>query len=117
MTDKRVEVLSYTDRVEDYMEVSDFIITKPGGMTLAEALVKGLPIFIISPIPGHEEGNAQFLLNMGCAVRVWNHSDFDLLLKETLENPLRLRHIKEMASYLAKPYAAENVVALIEKMI
>jgi len=116
-SNKTMKVISYTDRVAEYMDVSDFIVTKPGGMTIAESLVKGLPMFIISPIPGQEEENAQFLLNIGCAARIWNHSNFDILLKETLENPLRLRHMKEMSSFLAKPYASENIIALIENLI
>ncbi|HHV58824.1 MAG TPA: UDP-N-acetylglucosamine--LPS N-acetylglucosamine transferase [Clostridiaceae bacterium] len=114
---KPIKIISYTDRVADYMEVSDFIITKPGGMTLAESLVKVLPIFIVSPIPGHEEDNAQFLLNMGCAVRIWKYTDMDIIIKETIENPLRLNQMKEMAKFLARPYAAENTVTLVENLI
>jgi len=33
------------------MDASDFIVTKPGAMTISEALVKRLPALIISPIP------------------------------------------------------------------
>jgi len=38
------------------------IITKPGGVTLSEALHKRLPIFTHSSLPGQEEINKQYLL-------------------------------------------------------
>ncbi|CAM4106309.1 MGDG synthase family glycosyltransferase [Lederbergia lenta] len=39
----------------------DAIITKPGGVTISEALKKGLPIFIHSALPGQEEINLSLL--------------------------------------------------------
>ena len=42
---------------------SQAIITKPGGVTLSEALYKRLPIFIHSSLPGQEEINKEYLLS------------------------------------------------------
>ena len=39
------------------------IITKPGGVTISEALNKKLPIFIHSSLPGQEDINKDYLLN------------------------------------------------------
>ena len=47
----------------ELMAISDLIITKPGGMTSAEALCRGLPMIIYRPIPGQEEANTAFLTN------------------------------------------------------
>ena len=44
---KTVRILSFTNRISDLMDISDFIITKPGGVTIAEALVKRIPIIIM----------------------------------------------------------------------
>ena len=114
--DKKVKILGYTNLVADYMEVSDFIITKPGGLTISEALIKELPIFIMSPIPGQEEKNAQFLVNSGAAVRITPEDNIDSILRQTLENPLRLRYMKEMSRSLAKPHAAEDIMLLLEEL-
>ncbi|MBT2665674.1 galactosyldiacylglycerol synthase [Bacillus sp. ISL-4] len=43
-----------------YEEV-DAIVTKPGGVTISEALQKRLPIFVHSMLPGQEEINLQYL--------------------------------------------------------
>ncbi len=112
---KKVKVFSYTNRVADIMDAADFIITKPGGMTISEALVKELPIFIISPIPGQEERNAQYLVNNGAAVRIYEsaYSAID----QIIDNPLRIKHLTEMARHLSKPHAAEDIVGLMKSLV
>jgi processive 1,2-diacylglycerol beta-glucosyltransferase len=112
-TKKNIHILGFTNSVADYMEVSDFIVTKPGGMTISEALVKGLPILIISPIPGQEEGNAHFLINSGAAVRLLPTDQIDSILCQIADNPLRIRHMKEMAGFLARPDACSNITTLM----
>ncbi|MFA6308971.1 MAG: glycosyltransferase, partial [Clostridia bacterium] len=77
---KSVKIISYTDSVADFMQISDLIITKPGGVTVSEALAESLPIIIMSPIPGQEERNAQFLLNCGVAARITETDDVDTIL-------------------------------------
>jgi len=113
---KDVTVFGYTDRISDLMDVSDFVITKPGGITIAEALVKNLPIILMSPIPGHEERNARFLTNTGVAARIFRHEDLDGMFCQILDNPLRLKHMREMGAYLAKPDAGDSIADLIENI-
>jgi processive 1,2-diacylglycerol beta-glucosyltransferase len=116
-TDKSIKIFSYTNRVADLMEISDFIITKPGGVTITECLVKALPIFVMSPIPGVEERNSHFLVNNGAAVRILENDNIDSILSLILDNPLRMSHMKEMASHLAKPNSTEDIITLIEKLL
>ena len=111
---KDTRIFGYTDRISDLMDISDLIITKPGGITISEALVKKLPILIMSPIPGQEERNARFLTNTGAAARIFRNEDLDSLFCQVLDNPLRLKHMREMAGYLAKPHASEAIADLIE---
>lgn len=111
---KDTRIFGYTDRISDLMDISDLIITKPGGVTISEALVKKLPILIMSPIPGQEERNARFLTNTGAAARIFRNEDLDSLFCQVLDNPLRLKHMREMAGYLAKPHASEAIADLIE---
>ncbi|NJD01014.1 MAG: UDP-N-acetylglucosamine--LPS N-acetylglucosamine transferase [Ruminiclostridium sp.] len=113
---KDIKILGYTNRISDLMDVSDFIITKPGGVTISEALVKKLPILIMSPIPGQEERNARFLTNTGVAAHIFRNEDLESLFCQVLDNPLRLRHMREMAEYLAKPNASEAIADLIESI-
>lgn len=116
-SDKPVKILSYTDRVADYMDVSNLIITKPGGMTTAEALVKQVPIVLISPIPGQEEGNSSFLCREGAAVRINRINDISNIVQQLLSNPLQISLMKTAAMRLARPNAGRDTAALIETLI
>src|ERR1019366_766977 len=65
--DRRIRIFGYTKMVNQLMDASDLLITKPGGLTSSEALAKGLPMIITNPIPGQEERNARYLLKHGVA--------------------------------------------------
>ncbi|MDP4180996.1 MAG: glycosyltransferase [Bacillota bacterium] len=110
---KSIKILGYTDKIADFMEISDLLITKPGGMTISEALIKGVPVLIISPIPGQEERNARFLTNIGVAARILKNDNIDNMLHQIIDNPLRICHMKEMAKLLAKPTATDKIAGLI----
>ncbi len=60
-----VRLLGFTREVSKLMEVSDLLITKPGGMTCTEAMSKGLPMLFHKPVPGQEEENAKFFASHG----------------------------------------------------
>lgn len=113
---KIVKVLGYTHEVADLMSASDLIITKPGGLTVSEALVKHLPMFLISPIPGQEEKNADFLLNHGAAIKISRYETIEATLRILLDNPLRRQHMVESAMHLARPNAARDTAILIETL-
>ncbi|MCP3740256.1 MGDG synthase family glycosyltransferase [Rossellomorea sp. BNER] len=61
---KNIHPLSYItsrEKMNELYSKADAVITKPGGVTISEALKKGLPIFIHSALPGQEEINLQIL--------------------------------------------------------
>jgi len=62
-------VLGFVSNMHEIMSVADLIITKPGGLTTAEALALGKPLFILNPIPGQEMANSDFLLERGAAAK------------------------------------------------
>jgi len=62
---ENIKILGFVREVDKLMEVSDLLITKPGGMTVTEALAKGLPMLFHEPIPGQEEENAQYFTSNG----------------------------------------------------
>ncbi len=116
-TEKPVKIYSYTDKIPELMSASDLIITKPGGLTVSEALVKNLPMILISPIPGQEEKNARFLQNSGVAARIYPKQNVEEVLFQVLDNPLRIRQMNEMAQHLARPNAAEDIGKVFQSLI
>lgn len=59
----------------------DGVITKPGGVTVSECLMKKKPLFIYEPLPGQEKINKDQLRRLGLAIPI----DFK---KESLEKQL-----------------------------
>ncbi|MGE7766042.1 MGDG synthase family glycosyltransferase [Peribacillus sp. NPDC096540] len=53
--------ISSRSEMNKLYEGVDAIVTKPGGVTISEALRKRLPIFVHSMLPGQEEINLQYL--------------------------------------------------------
>lgn len=58
----------FTDQVGLYMDASDLLFTKPGGLTSTEAAVKNIPLVHTAPIPGCETINAQFFSERGLSL-------------------------------------------------
>jgi len=114
---KKMAILGYTRDVEKLMDVSDLIVSKPGGLTTAEALTKSLPIVIVNPIPGQEAMNTEFLLNEGVAVKAKDPLDAAMLIQDLLNKPPKLKKMKAAALKHAKPQSADNIANLILDLI
>ncbi len=69
---KNIKILGYSDNVSKLMSSSDILISKPGGITLFEAINLQLPIFIIKPTLAHEIVNAGFVEKNGIGKVIWN---------------------------------------------
>lgn len=82
----RVLNFKFTDQVERLMTISNLIITKPGGITTAEALSKKLPMIILNPIPGQEARNTEVLVKSGAAVKVDSTQDLLPAVEKTLKS-------------------------------
>ncbi len=99
-------VLGYTDRMHDYMKAADLYIGKPGGLTTSEALACGLPMVIISPIPGQEERNSDHLLEEGIAIKANDLITLPYKIDRLIECPDRLAAMSQRARAFGRPRAA-----------
>lgn len=66
-----VEVVGFTDRVSDYMKRADILISKPGGITLFEALATQTPMLVIRPFLDQEQRNARHIQKKGLGKVFW----------------------------------------------
>lgn len=62
---ENIEVLGYVDRVWEYLEKSDMIVTKPGGITLFESIFAQVPIYSWRPTLCQERNNARWIVDKG----------------------------------------------------
>jgi len=63
------KLLNWTNRIDEYMKISDIVISKPGGLVISECLALGKGIIMTDPIPGQEERNAEFMAKYGYGKR------------------------------------------------
>ncbi len=59
--DIRIKICGYTDKMSHYMDAADLIMTKAGGLSTTEAVMKRLPILYIDAVPGCESRNIEFM--------------------------------------------------------
>lgn len=113
--EKKVLNFGFTDRIPELMDASDFLVTKPGGITVSEALAKELPIIMINPIPGQEDRNCEFLLNSGAALKCTVTSPIDELMYNLLNIPGRRVYLEYAVRRIRKPRAAKDLIEFLQK--
>jgi processive 1,2-diacylglycerol beta-glucosyltransferase len=106
-----VRVVGFTDKIHEWMQAADLVVTKPGGLTVAESLACALPLVIVDPIPGQEVGNADYLLEHGAAIKVNNARLLGHRVSALLADPARLEHLRAAARAIARPHAARDIAA------
>ena len=107
----------FVSNVDELMTVADLVITKAGGLTVSEALTKGVPMLIYKPIPGQEEKNAAFLEKSGAARAVSNRAELEETIFELLRKPAALTKMKKAAATTLPGQAAQQAVRHILQLI
>lgn len=114
-TQDNTRLLYFVKNVEDYMHISDLIVTKPGGLTVTESLACGLPLAIYSAFPGQERDNADFLIKEKAAVLLDKKESANQII-ELLNSPEKLAKMKEQCKKLFIANSAENIFLLAQKI-
>jgi processive 1,2-diacylglycerol beta-glucosyltransferase len=110
---KPVALLGYVDNTDELMSIADMIVTKPGGLTVSEALSKSTPIVIVNPIPGQESKNTEFLIKQGAAVKASNEREVAILVENLCSTAPKLEDMKKSAERIARPDSAIDVANML----
>ncbi len=109
------KLLYFVKNVQDYMHISDLIVTKPGGLTVTESLACGLPLAVYSAFPGQERDNADFLVRENAAVMLDSKKGAEQII-DLLNSPERLEEMKKNCRKLSIADSAENIFRLAQKI-
>jgi processive 1,2-diacylglycerol beta-glucosyltransferase len=109
----KTQVHGFVTNVHEFMEASDVVISKSGGLTTSECLARGVPMVVFSPIPGQEERNCDFLLERGAAVKASSLEALDFKVRELLDDPARLARMKAAARAAARPLAGRDILQTV----
>ena len=109
-----VHVMGLVDNMHELMAVSDVMVTKPGGLSISEALVSQLPLVFFNAIPGQETNNIRVLKNYGLGISGCS-------IKQIGEQLEKMRSSKDMflttlkrTKALARPCAVSDIISLIK---
>ncbi len=104
-----IRIRGYVKDVVALMHRASVLISKPGGLTTAEATAVGLPLVIVRPLPGQERGNAEVLVQRGAAVQIERDRDIPPVMSMLLGNEELLTTMSLRARALGRPDAARDI--------
>jgi processive 1,2-diacylglycerol beta-glucosyltransferase len=110
-----VKIYGYVDNIDVLMSAASVFVYKTGGPSMAQAVVKKLPIVFIDVRPGHEQKNLEYLLahGIGQFARIPREAVF--MVEQVLEGKARTDW--EAASMaIVQPAGRDNLVDLIDRL-
>lgn len=113
----KIFVWGYSHNIQEFMSVATFLISKPGALTISEALTRELPMILHDPIPGPEVDNAKFVSDNGAAIWVKHQDTLDAVVREVLSDATILPKLRNNAKVLKKPYASDNIADVIANIL
>ncbi len=108
-----LHVYGHVNNMDELMSVSDCMVTKPGGLSISEALVKNLPVIFFSAIPGQETNNVRILASHGVGLKADGVSAIVQDVDRLKNQPPYFQDQKEKTKAIARPAAAVDITALI----
>ena len=114
---KKIEIYGYVEHIPELMDKADVIITKPGGLTTTESIIKNIPMIVPYYIPGQEEENADFLVETGMAIKVEKIKDLSSVVDHLVMNKDILDSMAKNMSEVAKEQSIEMIIKLGNELI
>lgn len=108
-----VRVFGFIENIQELMSVADMIITKPGGLTIAESLAMGLSPVFITAIPGQETENVKILAANQIGVRVKKSSAVKDTVLYFRNNPAELKNARDKINKFKRPFAVKELCNVV----
>lgn len=103
--------------VAKIFSVAKLLITKPGGLTIAQALVKNLPMVLVNPLPTMEEMNQDYLVRAGAAVAAKTSAQARQWVERLLADKKFYQEIQDGQKKLARLNAGEAAAQVVIDML
>jgi UDP-N-acetylglucosamine:LPS N-acetylglucosamine transferase len=109
-----VHLYHFVENVPEMMLAADLLVTKAGGLVIAEGLSCGLPIILIDSLPGQETGNIRYICENQAGAALQAPEEMPRVLDGWLENDqARLKQLAQNAKTIGKPEAAGRIAEII----
>ncbi len=102
-------IYGFTEKMPELMSHADIILTKPGGLSVSEALASGAVICVVNPFPGQEDFNAGFLIRNEAGISIKDTNLIPDEISALLNNKNKVEIMKKNSHNLSKPHAARTI--------
>ena len=116
-SEKPIAVLRFCHFMAALMQATDLLITKPGGLTITEALSTGTPMAVFSPIGPHESRNKDFLMEHDLAIDLGSGEVCAGSIEDLLFHPTQLSEMARRVHAAVKPDSAGAICRQLKQMV
>lgn len=107
-------VYNFVTDMPTFLRGADCVLGKAGGLTVTETLACGLPLILVSVIPGQETGNADYVIDGGAGDLAQSPVEVLEVMCHWLDNDRELYNKRvHNACRLGYPQAANDVANLV----
>jgi len=114
---ERLTLYGFTRNIRDLMDSHDCMMSKPGGLTTTEAILRQVPMLIPFMIPGQEAENTEFLVQEGMALQVDSPDELAEKVAMLENQPHRLPMMRARMQNVARGYSPAAIFALSAELI
>jgi UDP-N-acetylglucosamine:LPS N-acetylglucosamine transferase len=104
-----LRAVGFVDGIAGLMRSADVLVTKAGGLTLAEAFCCGLPVVVHDVLPGQEAGNLAYVLRQQAVEYAPTPTRLTQIAMDLLRDPERRAGLAQRGHRLARPDAARHI--------
>lgn len=112
---QNIHILDFVDYVALFMDSANLYLTKPGGLSVSEALVKRLPMVLINAVEGCESHNMRFCLDNGAAVTADDPEEIAGLCVRLIRDEDALAAMRGARGAVPERPAAETVCDYLQR--
>jgi UDP-N-acetylglucosamine:LPS N-acetylglucosamine transferase len=111
-----LRAVGFVDDVADLMRACDLLVTKAGGVTLAEAFCSAVPVVVHDVLAGQEAGNLKYVLHREAVLFAPDAKSLARIVQEVFHDSHRRAALAERGARLARPAASQQIVrSLLER--
>ena len=108
-----IRVLEHVREVRTLMAAADLLVTKAGGMTVAEAIAAELPMVLYGSLPGQERRNERFAARAGFGLIARSPRELASAIDQALGDPALLEHLRDRIRGARQPRASHRIAGIV----
>jgi processive 1,2-diacylglycerol beta-glucosyltransferase len=109
----RFRVLGWVANMHEWLAAADLLVSKPGAMTVIEAINSALPLLAFDPLPGNERRACDLIERWQVGLWVRRPEGLAPAIERLLSHPDQLQRFRSSALSMARPAAALNAARTI----